>query len=1421
VHIDLQRRLKEIPSGTSTEENALFTRRNRNGTVGWQEIIDEYRTVVLSEAGTGKTEELKFLTTHLRSSGKAAFFIRLEDLGGDFVDSFEIGNFEEFTSWVGSENEGWLLLDSIDETRLSDPKDFERAINKISRQLTTALDRVHIVLSGRTPVWRPKSDLSLCENKLPSLVHNRKGRSEEAESPNDDVPITDSDEKTTYRFYQLEDLSREQIKIFAEAKGISNHNKFLDEIDRFDAWGFTARPQDLLDLIEYWLAYHKLGTRLELMESNIQRKLLERSNDRVESNGLSQSELFSKAQTLAAVSTLTQIPYIELPEGSTHFSGNLSTSVLLDWNVHQVLDLLKRPIFDESIYGAVRFHHRSVREYLAAKWFEFLLSKASSQENIESLFFQSQYGIEVIVPTLRPILPWLVIWNESISKRVAQIDPKVFFEGGDPSQLNVGVRKDILNDVCKALANKESRHLQYDILAIQRFANQDLAGFIIELFKIYSSNDDVLIFLLSMVWKGNVKGLEQYIIEVIKNQHLEKDTYIYAIRAANSTCSSEVMDNLRDYYFKNNSELDREVLSELLEGFEINNGSLEWLVECFKVLAPKKEYSYDGLGESLIHNFKKMHVDKCFFIITQIKKLLDVGPFHETWRGQISVKYSWLLQVAAGLINKLIDERSSTALNPEVLELLQMVSIAEKYDIGGVDGLTEVFSKTIPVWRELNWSLFWFSLEQTRKSVEYSVQSYRQVLLIGDYWGFGLDDFDNVLSELSNISVFDDQKIVLSLAFDLYKTFNENPAWLVKIKGCVSNSPELLEHLFLLIDPPPPSQELLKIEGQNRKWEIVRKTQEEKNKKIHDDWKNWLNSNFNKITAEQTKNPEKFTDELWYLYHQAKDPDDSSSRWTSYNWRSLEKDYGSNIAKYYRDGAVNFWRNYKPKVRSEGAKENSTSGAVIFGLVGLEIEAHENNGWIESLTSMEVECACRYASFELNGFPTWFPKVFIAHPIEVTNFLWKEIEFQLNNETKDSQFHYILEKVRWTGDWCWDSISQKILSFIRIKIKNLNSLDALLEIVMNSSVESEDLKKLSSKKCKQLKSYEHLSRWYAVWVAVDPLNAIDSLESKLSISESEEQEIFTMLFLTKLLGDRRTRVDHERNSFKQPVYLRRLYLLMHKYIRLEDDLNRSNGGIYSPTLRDDAQDARELLFRELDALKGKDAFYEIQKLAYFHPDQFSRQWLLEKAKLHAQVDSELSPWKPQQVLDFQYSLERTPKNHIELAELAAFRLRDLKKELEKGDDSIAKTLQKVTNEPEMRNFIAYILRSKANGRYSVPQEEEMADAKRPDIRFHGNGFDAPVPVELKLAENWSGKQLFERFENQLCGDYLRDSRSDRGIFLLVLRRKDKQWKLPNGEAVSFSELIIKLEQHWRKISVDYTNVSDVQIIGINLLQRNS
>ncbi len=102
------------------------------------------------------------------------------------------------------------------------------------------------------------------------------------------------------------------------------------------------------------------------------------------------------------------------------------------------------------------------------------------------------------------------------------------------------------------------------------------------------------------------------------------------------------------------------------------------------------------------------------------------------------------------------------------------------------------------------------------------------------------------------------------------------------------------------------------------------------------------------------------------------------------------------------------------------------------------------------------------------------------------------------------------------------------------------------------------------------------------------------------------------------------------------------------------------------------------------------------------------------------------------------------------------------------------------------------------------------------------GFDGPVPGELKLADNWTGPDLFERLENQLCGDYLRDNRSTRGLFILVYRGEKTGWDVPGGaDRVDFAGLITALQSHWKRISPRFLGVNEITVVGIDLTKRKT
>jgi len=178
--IELNRTFREL-SNDNTENDVDFSQAFGIGEhLSWSNLINEYRLVILSEAGSGKTSEIRNATRLLRAQGKPAFFLRIEHIPRDFEDAFEVGTYEDFEEWLASGDEGWLFLDSVDEARLRSPGDFEYAIRKLGRQIRTAKDRTHIIITGRTIAWRPKTDLDYCTAHLPYALSTTSERDPQA-----------------------------------------------------------------------------------------------------------------------------------------------------------------------------------------------------------------------------------------------------------------------------------------------------------------------------------------------------------------------------------------------------------------------------------------------------------------------------------------------------------------------------------------------------------------------------------------------------------------------------------------------------------------------------------------------------------------------------------------------------------------------------------------------------------------------------------------------------------------------------------------------------------------------------------------------------------------------------------------------------------------------------------------------------------------------------------------------------------------------------------------------------------------------------------------------------------------------------------------------------------------------------------------
>lgn len=1403
------------------KESELFRLMRRDKPTQWSDLLEEPRVVLLSEAGSGKTQELRHVCRDLRQRAKRAFFLRIEHLAQDFDAAFEEGTLQEFEEWMASDEDGWLFLDSVDEARLKDPKDFERAIRKVGRKLGRALQRTRVVITGRTDAWRPRTDLLICEAALPWTAPETAPEEEQEsdESVSTGEAIRSKRRKSPFRIVALDDLAGEQVDHFANAKGVTDIKAFKKALERADAWSFTGRPLDLAETIEFWITNKKIGSRLELIRASIDKRLEERDQDRADVNPISKDRIREGARLVAAATTLAKESAIRVPDGQQNDRGFPIKEVLTDWNDTDCRTLLTRPIFDEGIYGTVRFYHRSVREFLTAEWLNVMLIDEGSRARIENLFFRRQYGIEVVVPTMRPLLPWLAILDQRILERVMRLAPEVLFEGGDPAQLPVNTRAQILRETCEQLTQPAHGRSVTDYSAVQRFTNPDLAECIRELLDKHSGNEDITWFLLRMIQQGGIAALAD------KAKHFAltsraRHTRIAAIRAMIEVASPQDCSEVRDAFIAEAPPLRRNWLGELVSSLGQTQANVDWLLAALALVAPKKQYETDPLSDSLSSYVAGLPPTLLPTLLDGLAKLLSLRPVVEQHHCEISKQHSWLGQATGQALVLLIEHRNPITLKKTALSILRKLPIVAAYGRGVFEMRRNELPQLVRGWPTLNRALFWHSVAEERarrkrKNGE-RLTNYWHVSIFGTYWAFDGSDFDYMCDEIAARPLLDDKLVALSLAFTLYQQNGHLRAWREVLKKVSSADPDVDAELVKLLKPPKSIAD--KLRRQQVAWERRAAKEAAREAVAKEKAKRILAGRVEKIR--DFGKPGLISQDQYYLHHQMRDAESQHNRLTEGNWRSLIEEFGQDVALAFRDGAVGYWRQNTPLLRSEGAVANTIQFSTIFGLTGLQIEAQETATWPSRLLPAEAEIATRYALQELNGFPIWLPQLHKSFPSQVFDVLLKEIKYELSTETAEGESHYVLYDVAWHGDWIWDQIAPALLPELRAKRVNTRNFGHLLAIVNQSSIDDKMIAAIASRKANATSNLTFSPIWFAAWVGVDPAAAIPALAARFAgMGDPAQQTKLALAFIVTLVGGS-SQESHARQAFRTVTHMKSLYLLMARYIRRQDDIERAGRGVYSPGLRDDAQDARNALIAFVRETPGKEAFLALLEMGRAHPDEDSRPWMSYHAKTKAAADADTDAWTPSQVQEFGKSLVATPTNHRELWYHAIDKLDALKHDLENGDSSIASILQAVDQETEFRKFIGGWCRDRSAGRYAVPHEEELADAKRPDLRFVGAGFDAPVPVELKLADKWTGPHLFERLEIQLCGDYLRDVRSSRGIFLIVYLGAKSYWDLPNGlRADTFEMLVDELQRHWTLISNDYPGIEDIRVIGIDLTRR--
>jgi hypothetical protein len=1446
-HIELNRTFWPVEADKEHDPEAIriMAALGVDRQVSWNKLLEKPRIVILGEPGTGKTEELSAIAKRLRNDGNSAFFCRIELLQDlDLRQSFDIGTSVEFDEWLTGDKEGYFFLDSVEEARLKRRSAFEIALRRFANAMGKGLNRATVVVSCRVSDWQATADLSIFLTHLPEpskpenvvIPESDEIPTEEAEQAAEGFVLDDepkgSEGKKEHIVFQLAPLNEQQIHRFAVEKGVHNPSDFIKAIERADAMIFAERPQDLLELIQFWNSNGRLGGHAEILYFNIQIKLAEHDPDRDRQRPLSAHDALLGAERLAAAITLQKKNAIMLPDRPID-AGLREVSIepkeaLPDWSSDKIQTLLDRAIFDEAIYGTVRFHHRSVREYLTASWLKRLLDEGKSRRSIEDLLFANRYGRDVVIPSMRPIAAWVAIWDERVRNRLCMVAPEVLIENGDPSALPVEFRKALLIGFTELYANRQYTGTSFDITMIRRLADPQLAPTINDLLEKFAKHEDVCALLLKLVWQGQISESVDAALPFAMDDQARPYIKICAIRAVAVAGTSDQHSNLVNALLADMAEHDLDVLGEICEAFFPTALSVHQLLTILEIFKESKTYSSSPIQRIMEEITKAPLLEETAEqLLRGLHGLLKRQPFIERRHCEISARHAWLLPIATKIANQFIRKKDPLSLDPIVLDLFLCFFAADHYRDFTASEREEIL-KDAKVWPEFRLQLFWHAIAAARaREVDGKkhITAWWQVRWeIGNFWVPKADDLERLFEDMRHQPLMDDRAVALTAIFTVYVDGKRPQQLREQMKRGVTGTPQLEAKLYELLHPKPLTDENKKWLRQERYFKRRREANEKRQKALRQDWQQKLKQKPAEIKNVGSVQKGEIWQRTVYLYDRIREKrDKNTARWGYSDWKVLIDEFGYEVARNFRDGCVSYWRGYDPFGYPNRRSDNSVPWPRIIGLTGLAMEAAGDPQWAKNLSHDEALIAAHYSICELNGFPTWLTVLLKEFPEIVGETIKDEVSWELHEGPAEKSFPHTLSALRY-GDQEIRKRYKGILFDLLSAYEPTNDkvLEDVLSMILEENYDVTFLQRVAELASERFEAAPNNNRkymWVIVLLCADGGRGCELLKGWIAGLPSIEEQKETMInFCAALMDHRNSRFGRAARDFERVEVLNDLLPLIYKFIRVEEGA-RHEGGVYTPGTRDHAEGTRSHLLGVIVNTPGRQSYDALVNLANSISFGYSKDRMDYLAKERAALDAELEPWSGAAVAEFAVWAEKQPKSEADLFALGLARLDDLKKDIEEGDESIATLLLKVTNEPELRRYFADQLRKSSRAFYTVGSEEELADATRTDIRLNAPQVSAPVPIELKIADKWTLAQLIERLENQLVGQYMRVSQY--GIFLVVHNGKKKSWKDTRAKKLlGFAELIETLKRDLTHLTPKYPNIAALEVIGIDFTARS-
>jgi hypothetical protein len=1414
--IDLDRRFYQA-TGKEAEEAAqssyllhFLDDPNYRYGFGWPELLAHPLVVVLGEPGSGKSTEFKTQSENLRNKGAQAFYVKLDQLvNNPFSSALPESEYGGFQEWKQGNEPGHLFLDAVDESKLRRPDDFFTVLDKILASVETRnLSRAHLIFSSRISEWRPEMDLSEVRRRF---VLQYRNEDKDAEG--------DKDSKKDILVAHLAPLDHKRVRKYAESREVQNLGGFLQALDEHYAWEFARRPWDVNALIRFWKEHSRLGSLTEMLESNLKEALLERRKD-----FLSKEDARTGAESLAAAAIFCRKLNFQIPDPA-HISETNGLDPLdclpTGWSPEQCSALLNRALFDGAAYGCIRFHHRRELEYLAACWLNRVVENGCPVERLKSILFSAFQGRLVLRPSMAPIAAWLSNGdkrhNSYVRELILQAAPEIHLKFGDPAQLPIGYKFEVLKALANRFRDRKNAWIETENQTLARMAVPALANDIAQVISDKSLSADFRSKMLLMAQHGKLAGCLEAACSIIEDPSEESRLKVYAAATLRDTGDGPILRRLNTHV-RSQSTISLNLVSIYCQALYPHIIDADGLVDLFKnsEIIPRRSFDFPGSLQDHLRTSAQTPQIKPLF--KALMGLIVTPPLHTSgYQVPISQNFMWICDVLPDLLLPILEEKApddeDANLAAECIHILEDHSNYSAHrNEKSLGKIREASTTSIAVRR----AYFWNCVQQYRHHQK------KEPSWIGQISGwnatqlveFSQADVSWLSKEVLRKPTLEDRTIAMRSALDLWNPYQGHwRIWYRVFKAHFKASDLRLifwkQTGLRLVAPFFGFWWRAKHKYRGHWWW-------EKWRRVQSMWQ-WIRSQYFLHSRLHRTRSGQDVGNLIFLLSQA---EERLSQYSKSDWSKVGRKWFPWMAAAGQKGCEAAWVNYLSPLPHE-KKDNGTTYGTIVGLCG--IHSLWSKGMIDfaELSEKDAQKAARYAFSELNGFTEWFPDLVRTQPASIREVFRVCIEGEWLFPPERQYVNEALSKVSWAGEICWSLVSPDLLEKIQGEDPlHPDILESALFVLLKSS-HPDHIGKIRALIPTRIYEYQADSRfftiWMSAWLELDATKAIELLKSRIAILDETQADDLMLRICSTLKGEWGSRRAIANPDYRRPEVLRELLPVIARHIRINQDLDRLGGGVYSPGMRDHAQEFRDNLMSNLVGNRHPDTLGILESLACL-PEMASRRERMEHLiDEHIAQMGDMPPWLPAEVREFvaQYDIE--PRNEVGLFQIACDRIMDIKIDVERSENSLRDEVSIDWDEAALRRWFQRKLTEHSRGRYSLPQESVVDLEQRPDLKFVHNRIPASIPVEIKWADasSWSAKKLLERLEVQLVGQYLRAENVHFGVFLVARIDRARAWNHPrDNRRIDYEDLIKLLNEKARELE-HLPGIHGILVVGVD------